>query len=322
MGRRGITVGSLFTGFGGVELGLRAAGVAHRVEWYAENDQALVPMLARAYPRVPNYGDVRPVDWRRVEGVELVTAGFPCQPVSTVGRRAGEADARWMWPTVRDVARHIRPDSLFIENVRNLIAHDGGRLFASVCTDLRRLGYSVRWMVLGACHVDLAHHRHRVFILARLGHRHEVRQVPMSTCGVNRDVALLPTPTARDGVGRGTGDARFWTERRARRDNGIPLDSAVALLPQPRGRSLDHFGRFAPAVVRQAQALGKPPPATESNTVTGAPRLHAPFVEWLMALPAGYVTDALPRLDALRAIGNGVCPPQAARAWALLDAAF
>ncbi len=79
----------------------------------------------------------------------------------------------------------------------------------------------------------------------------------------------------------------------------------------------EHWGRFAAAVARHAAIFGPPPAPTEPNR-NGAPRLAPAFAEWLMVIPAGHVTARLPRAAALKAIGNGVCPPQLAQAWRYL----
>ena len=79
----------------------------------------------------------------------------------------------------------------------------------------------------------------------------------------------------------------------------------------------EHWGRFAEAVARHESLYGPAPAPTEPNR-NGAPRLAPAFAEWLMCLPAGRVTAKLDRVPALRAIGNGVCPPQLAAAWELL----
>lgn len=106
---------------------------------------------------------------------------------------------------------------------------------------------------------------------------------------------LLPTPRASDGLGQGA-------SRNSRGEPAMP--SAV----QPQ-----HFGRFAWAVDRWADAFGAPPPASVETGMPGqrgGTRMAAPFPEWMMGLRAGYVTDVLSRNDALRAIGNGVMPQQ------------
>lgn len=362
-----IRVGSLCTGYGGIEMGLRLAGLDPIVSWVAET----APELAPLYGPTPNLGDIARVDWSAVEPIDVLAAGFPCQPVSAAGRQRGDADARWLWPAVWSAVAELQPTRVFIENVRNLIAWEGGRLWAGILDDLATLGYGVRWLTLGACHVGAAHHRHRVFALATMGAA-GVERLPMSFCGAKGGTVLptpaavsygsnqggaagrvgpvrhsldalarlelLPTPTARDGDGRGTGDAGYWDRRtRTGRTNGFPLDATVALLPTPtrqnsygngvnnRGEPLlpgavqpEHWGRFAVAVDAHAARYGLPPAPTEPNR-NGAPRLAPAFAEWLMCLPAGHVTAKLDRVPALRAIGNGVCPPQAAAAWGLLS---
>ncbi len=363
-------VGSLCTGCGGIELGLAAAGVDLDVRWLAEVDPALDPL----HGDVPNLGDITRVDWSAVEGVDILTAGFPCQPVSAAGRQRGHEDPRWLWPAVTQAVDYLRPPLVLIENVRNLVSTQGGALWRDMCEDLLSLGYGVRWLTLGACHVGAAHHRHRVFALAEYGTGRGVERVPTPPCGARcgavlptpqradakrghstthggergrqGDVAslagvghLLPTPAARDGDdrGRGEGDAAYWARRAAVRTNGRPLGAEVALLPTPsvsnshgnhvnnRGEPLlpgavvdpEAWGRFAEAVARHESLYGPAPAPTEPNR-NGAPRLAPAFAEWLMCLPAGHVTAKLARVPALRAIGNGVCPPQLAAAWGLL----
>lgn len=367
-------VGSLCTGYGGLEMGLELAGEQVDVAWIAETGPtAALPHFAG----IANLGDMTAIDWTTVERVDMVTAGFPCQPVSVAGRQRGQADERWLWPHVRNALDTLRPSRFLLENVRNLVSIQKGALWAGILDDLGQLGYNVRWLTLGACHVGAAHHRHRVFALAvQVGYdTDQVERVATSACGAKGMVMvptttrtdakdsrnltaqrrtgvssggttlgdfarLLPSPRARDGDGRGEGDSTYWANRGAERTNGMPLGAALALLPTPRatdgvnggpgqrGSSGDlampsavqaqNWDRFADAVARHAAIYGDPPAPTEPNR-NGAPRLSAAFAEWLMCLPAGHVTDHLPRNQALAAIGNGVCPPQAAAAYRLLS---
>jgi len=438
-----VKIGSLCTGYGGIEMGLALAGVAVSVAWVAEID----PDLA-ALHTAPNLGDITAVDWAAIRSghgpIDLLTAGFPCQPVSAAGRQRGEDDHRWLWPYVRDAIATLRPPQVLLENVRNLISIGKGALWEGILHDLAHLGYDVRWLTLGACHVGAAHHRHRVFALATLATRDgwlgglPAQHVATSTCGAKAGAVLptpaavsygsnqggaagrvgpvrhsldslarldlLPTPAARDGDHRGEGDQRYWSARAETRTNGMPLGAAVALLPTPQSRDgqgrgtpsaetaearfdagrrniddalallptptssehtgagyaadgglnlrtavtllptpragdaalgasyhnnrgepgaiasavqPEHWGRFAEAVARHEAIYGPAPAPTEPNR-NGAPRLAPAFAEWLMCLPAGHVTARLDRVPALRAIGNGVCPPQVAAAWRLL----
>lgn len=146
-------------------------------------------------------------------------------------------------------------------------------------------------------------------------------------------VALLPTPTVRDADrGRGWGD-----------QNGRPLSETIMrLLPTPRATDGDKGGpnqkgssgdlmlpsavqpnrwnQYGPAITRWEQVTGRPAPAPTEPGRTGNPRLSARFVEWMMGLDPGHVTDLLPRNPAMRVLGNGLVPVQGASAYRALAA--
>lgn len=130
-----------------------------------------------------------------------------------------------------------------------------------------------------------------------------------------QDVAenrLLPTPRTSDTNGPG-----------AHGTGGLDLRTAVTLLPAPKAAD-GEFGEYTPAIRRWEQVIGRPaPPPTESTGKNGAHRLSARFVEWMMGLPDGWVTGILKRrAEALKALGNGVVPQQAAYALADMRAEF
>lgn len=94
---------------------------------------------------------------------DVVTAGFPCQPFSISGRKAGENDERNMWPGTISVIRTIRPKFCFMENVPGLLISG---YFEKILSDLSEAGYSLRWGVLGADAFGLPHHRARLWMVA------------------------------------------------------------------------------------------------------------------------------------------------------------
>src|SRR5512139_2392629 len=98
-----LTVGSLFSGIGGLELGLERAGMA--VRWQVEIDPYCRKVLAKHWPDVARYEDVRDVGRHNLEPVDLICGGFPCQPVSLAGKRMGDGDDRWLWPEFIRVVR-------------------------------------------------------------------------------------------------------------------------------------------------------------------------------------------------------------------------
>lgn len=155
-----LTVGSLFSGIGGFDLGLERAGMS--VRWQVENNAYCNRVLAKHWPTVPRYGDIRTVDWGTVEPVELICGGFPCQPFSVAGKRRGTADDRYLWPEVVRCLDALRPTWFLGENVPGLIK----MALDQVCIDLERLDYTVWPVCLPACAVDAPHLRQRVWIVA------------------------------------------------------------------------------------------------------------------------------------------------------------
>ena len=360
-----LTVGSLFAGYGGIELALSSV-LDVRPAWFVEFDKAPSKVLAHHWPDVPNYGDVTTVDWSTVPPVDIITGGSPCQDLSHAGKRAGmtEGTRSNLWVQMREAINVIRPRLVAWENVRGAFSapadsalepcpgcvgdgNDGPvlRALGRVLGDLADLGYDCRWYGLRAADVGAAHGRFRVFLFAvpvdsddqglqglagqartaSTGrHRHSVAGVDGSA------LTLLPTPKASNNENRSSD----WA-------NGPNLGEALALLPTPSvadgmgghlTRSGDRsnelllpgvakahqqaWGQYAAAIARAEQAIGRPaPPPTEIGP-KGAARLSPRFVEFLMMLPEGWVTDVagLSRNDQLKMLGNGVVPAQCAAA--------
>lgn len=160
----GPTFGSLFAGIGGIDLGLERAGWIPR--WHVEIDEHAASVLAKRWPDVARYEDVRAVDFGSLERVDLVAGGFPCQPVSIAGRQRAQEDERWLWPDFARAIRELRPGVVLVENVPNLLAVNGGDAAREVFGDLASLGYDARWSRIGAVDVGAPHLRNRVWIRA------------------------------------------------------------------------------------------------------------------------------------------------------------
>lgn len=156
----GLTVGSLFSGIGGIDLGLERAGMDTR--WFCEIEPHCRNVLARHWPGLPIYGDIAAVDWIRVERVDILAGGFPCQPVSHAGLKLAQADERWLWPYFAQAIRLLRPRYVLVENVAALL----GRGFDEVVSDLSAIGYDAEWDCIPAAAVGAPHLRDRVWIVA------------------------------------------------------------------------------------------------------------------------------------------------------------
>jgi len=155
-----LTVGSLFSGIGGLDLGLERAGM--NVIWQSEIDPYACRVLKKHWPEVPNHGDIKQIDWSRVERPAVICGGYPCQPFSTAGNRKGEEDPRHLWPWVRQAISELRPRYAILENVRGHLSLGG----TTVIANLAAIGYDAEWRIVSAASVGAAHRRDRIIIVA------------------------------------------------------------------------------------------------------------------------------------------------------------
>ena len=161
-----LTVGSLFTGIGGFDLGLERAGM--RVLWQCESDDYCRRVLAHHWPNVPCYDDVRQLrgTGRQVEPVDVLCGGFPCQDLSVAGKGAGIDGARsGLWSEYARLIGELRPRYVIVENVSALLGRGLGRVLG----DLSEVGYDAEWDCLPACAFGAPHQRDRVWLVAYPG---------------------------------------------------------------------------------------------------------------------------------------------------------
>ena len=161
-----MTFGSLFAGIGGFDLGLERAGMKCR--WQVEIDDYASRVLAKHWPHVQRWGDVRTFppgqaeEWR----VDLICAGVPCQPVSHAGKQKGADDERWMWGEALRVVADLQPRFFVAENPVGILNHDGGRTFRGLLRAITSVGYVCEWHVIAAADVGAPHRRQRVWLVA------------------------------------------------------------------------------------------------------------------------------------------------------------
>ena len=155
----------LFEGIGGFSLAARWAGwhTPVMVEWnlYCQ------AVLKKNFPNATIFGDINEFDGRPYAGkIDIVTGGFPCQPYSHSGKRAGNDDDRALWPQMLRVIREVSPRWVVGENVAGILSVDGGRVLAGILADLENAGYSTEIYSIPAIGVGAPHERERVWIVA------------------------------------------------------------------------------------------------------------------------------------------------------------
>ncbi len=167
-------IGSLFSGIGGLELGLERAGLG-RVVWQAECDAWCRGVLAAHWPDARRFDDVRAVRAGDAERVDVICGGFPCQDVSVAGKQKGmeHGTRSGLWSEYARIIGELRPSIVVIENVPGL----RGRGLRRVLADLAGFGFDAEWTTLGAWEVGAPHKRDRLFIVAADPNRVELRDV-------------------------------------------------------------------------------------------------------------------------------------------------
>ncbi|WP_166998402.1 DNA cytosine methyltransferase [Paramicrobacterium fandaimingii] len=342
-------IGSLFSGYGGLDLAVEHVTAGETV-WFSELNDPVARIFAHHWPEAPNLGDITTVDWNKVAPVDVLCGGFPCQDISTVGKQAGLAPGTrsGLWSHMAEAIDVLHPRQVVIENVRGLLSahairpqmqgatsHERNsatpspatpgdlesatwglgddatrplRALGAVLGDLADLRYDTKWVGLPASAVGAPHHRFRVFILAT---RHDIVS----------DASSVGFLSRRRDIGSGEGSAR---DDRAIASGDRPGLARAGWLTGQKERSghlvvasREHFhrwGRYAQAIARWEHVSRRAAPAPAFLVDCDKPRPAPEFVEWLMGLPAGWITDSeigLTSNQTITALGNGVLPLQA-----------
>ena len=243
----------------------------------------------------PNLGNLKVIDWHNVEPIDILTAGYPCQPFSKAGARRGADDERHLWPYIKTAISILRPRIVVLENVRGHFSLG----FREVLGDLASIGYDARWTVIQAKHAGAPHRRERLFIVA----------YPDS---LPRDTTQRGTST----IYRSAGQEFDWTNRNEHGSSFENVeysdtDSIGLSLVTDDSRKVCNQGQSRPIpseLVAQIYRRSVPTPLDQG-------KLNVRFVEYMMGLPDGWVTDIdLTYVQMLKILGNGVVPQQAYKA--------
>lgn len=296
-------IGSMFTGIGGLELGVcdtvtSIAPYGNDIEWIAETDWNALKILKHStmFHGVPNLGDVTKIDWTKVPDVDCITGGIPRQDFSHLGTRKGlEGEKSSLLYTFIEAVKAKKPDYVLWENVTGVLTNGA---YDVLLDALNEAGYSTSSVILPASRLGMPHKRSRLFVFAERTERW-VTPFNAQLVEVRPDTRLrcLLTPKRSRIDGReSTGhlkrpsfyDLKQWSEDEVRASYGAVIE------------------RWERTLGREAPPLAKP-----KGT------LNVEFIEWMMGFPKGWVSDAddVSRTAKLAALGNACTPQQASEAF-------
>lgn len=310
-----LTVGSLFSGCGGLDLGIERAGFD--IKWMSESDKFCRKVLQNRWPNVPIFDDSSKIDGALM--TDVLIGGFPCQPVSLAGMKNGLDDPRWLWPIYESAIRKVRPAYVIVENVPGLFV----RGFGDVLGALALQGYDAEWFSLQSSDIGAPHRRKRIFILATNSRLKRHRQERGETLRKQEEVgrqkinnfidgsgeSQLSTASLADAIsGRFKKRQQGWklqliepfSETPTNTDSQYEYRSMVGWQGRREKFADGYFGPYEEAVRRWERLFGQPPnPRDEKG------RLNASFVEWMLGFPEDW-TEGLSRTQRMKMLGNSV----------------
>ena len=155
---------SLFAGIGGFDMGFERAGMTCIAQ--VEIDEFCQKVLAKHWPSVPRFGDIRDVG-KELPYADVIVGGYPCNDTSTAGRRLGLDGSRsTLWDEYARIVGIKKPKYVVAENPPGVLSVNNGRFFGKVLSDLAGHGYDAFWFSIPACAFGAPHTRKRVFIVA------------------------------------------------------------------------------------------------------------------------------------------------------------
>ena len=303
--KESLTTLSLCTGYGGIERGLELTGEQLNVLAHVELEAFAIANLVAKMEEgklapSPIWSNLKtlPVGAFR-DRVDLITGGYPCQPFSAAGKRAGKDDPRHLWPYISDIIRAVRPVRCFFENVEGHISLG----LREVISDLEGLGYTTAFGIFSATEVGAHHQRKRVYILAN-----SISAAARDNSGTSTDKGREPSAVGSASLRQAHG------EELPDRAGAASANSTAELADSISAGLQGHAEHQSNHASRQAHSVPHGHAAPEgSDGGRGA--------TWSPEPNVGRVVDgSANRVDRIRLLGNGVVPQTAAKAWQELNA--
>jgi DNA (cytosine-5)-methyltransferase 1 len=290
-----LKVGSLFTGIGGIDLGLERAGF--EIAWQCELDSWCRQLLHQHWPSVPQYEDVTELRGGQLEPVEMLAGGFPCQDVSVAGRQAGlkEGTRSGLWSEYARLIGEIRPRYVLVENVPGLLVRGMDRVLG----DLSELGYDAEWRTISAADVGAPHLRKRIWIVA-----YPAEQRLQGGSTGRQNVSGVADQSERCSETRVGDSVRGGCSGLDGRGPGTEPQNGCAQLPNADLSGLE--GPRQGTLPRRQVAVGH---CGSVGSVFGATKQPERSEWWVIEPNVGRVAHGVPkRVDRLKGLGNAVVP--------------
>lgn len=284
-----LRLGSLCTGYGGLDMAVEAYFDAETI-WCAEFDKYASQVIEKRFA-IPNYGNIKKINWGTLPAIDILTAGYPCQPFSHAGQRKGTHDERHLFPYIKEAISTLRPRLIVLENVKGHLSLG----FKEVLKDLAEIGYDARWQIVRASDAGAPHQRARLYIVAyptSIGfpYWHSSGSQKAQSCIENNGCSTNSNSNSCE---------------ESRRDDSRLQGTPSEIINRPNR----HEYGFSIEMDRQEVP----------DTLDQDGKLNPVFVEYMMGLPKGWITDLdLLRSQKLKMLGNGVVPQQAYLALQLL----
>lgn len=307
------TVGSLFSGIGGIDLAFEWAGFT--TAWQVEKEPFCQRVLANHFPQAARYSDI--YECHDLPLVDVITAGFPCQPFSDAGLKRGVNDERFLVPEMLRIIGEVQPYAILLENVPGFASINDGAIFRELLRLLAQMGYDAEWGRIRASDMGATHRRERWFCVAY-------------STGEYGEGRIEEGNTKRESKGTVRSGGRFVaytniTERETRRPFGVGKEKP----PQPSTRHSNVVNAQRGGCSRNARRWSKsqledrhtrdgrqvkPGMGRDAHGVSG----RVDGLEHKFPAPPGYTqadyepprvsTQSKDRAARLKALGNAVVP--------------
>ena len=274
---RRYSIGSLFSGIGGFELGLERSIPGAYTAWQVEQEEYCQKVLSKRWPAAKIFDDVRTINKNNVEKVDILCGGFPCQDISLAGTGRGiNAERSGLWWEFHRIINELQPRAAIMENVPAITFRGLGAVSGS----LSEIGYDCEWCVISASQFGAPHKRERWFCVAY--------------------------PRGEQNFGRASTDSH---EERERASNEILSGREAAPSYDIEGITDSSKERFEEYPYEYEQTIREASSMLKYGNRRGINERGNRWKGSSAPSPVCRVDDGIPhRLDRLRALGNAIVP--------------